>query len=64
MVFQSLEDCVLNEFSYERENKFPQLLKKDISGKIWWKLNRAFKIPSVFVALKFETAMDLNSLNS
>lgn len=60
--FSSLEDCLKNEREYEEENKFPHLIKKDIQGRAWWKLQREYEVPAVFAGIKFETAVNMKSL--
>ena len=60
--FGSREECLKHEREWEKENEFPHLIKKDLEGRAWWKLQRSYEIPAVFAGVKFETALSLKSL--
>ncbi|CAD8081384.1 unnamed protein product [Paramecium primaurelia] len=59
--FTSKKECQEHEFEYEQYNHFPQLIKKDIEGKTWWRLDRSYS-PTVYAGMNFETALDMKSL--
>jgi hypothetical protein len=62
LVFASPEECASHELAYEQHNRYPQLLQRDLAGKVWWQIDRTFEMPSAFIAIKFDTALDLNSI--
>ena len=61
-VFETKAECIKYENEYEHYNVFPQLVKKDLEGRSWWKLDRSFGVPMVYAGLKFDTAVDMKSL--
>jgi insulysin len=61
-VFETRKECIKYEKEYEKFNLFPQLVKKNLEGKSWWKLDRSFGVPAIYAGLKFDTAVDMKSL--
>lgn len=37
------------------------MIKKDIEGKTWWRLDRSYS-PTVYAGMNFETALEMKSL--
>lgn len=62
ILYTSREECLKNENEFEKYNQFPQLIKKDMEGRAWWRLERSFKVPAVFAGIKLETAIKLTSI--
>lgn len=43
-------------------NVFPHLIKKDLEGRVWWKLQRSYKIPSVYAGIKLDSPNSYKSV--
>lgn len=50
--YKSLDECYKHEKQYESQHPYPILLQNNIQGKLWWRLDRTFRIPQVFVGLR------------
>jgi secreted Zn-dependent insulinase-like peptidase len=48
-------DCRRNELKFESFLKYPMLLKHDLEGRVYWRLERSFEVPAVFVGIRFQT---------
>ncbi|CAD8119922.1 unnamed protein product [Paramecium sonneborni] len=54
MVFSNVEECLQYEHQYEELYPLPEYLFKSSIGKLWWKLDRSFKTPAIFMGMKID----------
>ncbi|CAD8182719.1 unnamed protein product [Paramecium octaurelia] len=54
MVFSNVEECLQYEHQYEELYPLPEYLLKSSIGKLWWKLDRSYKTPAIFMGMKID----------
>jgi secreted Zn-dependent insulinase-like peptidase len=48
------DQCKLKEQAREKASIYPHLVKRNIEGKVWWRIDTSFKVPAVFVGLRLD----------
>ncbi|CAD8201249.1 unnamed protein product [Paramecium pentaurelia] len=54
MVFSNVQECLQYEHQYEELYPLPEYLFKSSIGKLWWKLDRSYKTPAIFMGMKID----------
>jgi insulysin len=44
--------------------KYPQMINRNIEGKVWWRVDRSFGLPTVFVGIRFDFPTIYDNLES
>lgn len=47
--------CLEREIEYEASFKYPALLVDDYYGRIWYKLDRSYKVPEIILLSTFSS---------